>query len=212
MIWNGFFGVAYCAVWCPHPQPLSHRAGSLVIWRHHDHITVLFSQLFHLVTYIQSPYFIRLMPDHFFCQTQVGQNPFMPDAACLIVPVSTAFGPVALPATSPDLPSPPPYSVPPVVLFPRLRLSLRPNPKRGLLSSRKFCSICILRLYSAIIWCGSRPSVTEQQPRPRALLRCSCCVLAFRPFHDALLPGAVRYGTGHRALPRRPVARRPQAR
>ena len=162
------------------------------------------------------------MPDHFFCQTQVGQNPFMPDAACLIVPVSTVFRPCSLPATSPDLPSPPPYSVLPVVLF-RLRLSLRPNPKRGLLSSRKFCSICILRLYSAIIWCGSRPSaLLNSSHGSRALLRCSRCVLAFRPFHDALLPGAcadktvrnrayVVYGTGHRA-PRRPVARRPQAR
>ena len=113
------------------------------------------------------------MPDHFFCQTQVGQNPFMPDAACLIVPVSTVFRPCSLPATSPDLPSPPPYSVLPVVLF-RLRLSLRPNPKRGLLSSRKFCSICILRLYSAIIWCGSRPSaLLNSSHGSRALLRCS---------------------------------------
>ena len=109
----------------------------------------------------------------------------MPDAACLIVPVSTVFRPCSLPATSPDLPSPPPYSVLPVVLF-RLRLSLRPNPKRGLLSSRKFCSICILRLYSAIIWCGSRPSaLLNSSHGSRALLRCSRCVLAFRPFHDA---------------------------
>ena len=46
--------------------------GSPVIWScHHDHITVLFSQLFHLVNYIQASYFPGLMPDDFFCQTQV---------------------------------------------------------------------------------------------------------------------------------------------
>ena len=162
------------------------------------------------------------MPDHFFCQTQVGQNPFMPDAACLIVPVALSFGPVACQPHHQTC-----HRRHHIQYFQssfsRLRLSLRPNPKRGLLSSRKFCSICILRLYSAIIWCGSRPSaLLNSSHGSRALLRCSRCVLAFRPFHDALLPGAcadktvrnrayVVYGTGHRA-PRRPVARRPQAR
>src|SRR5699024_8588568 len=34
----------------------------------------------------------------------------------------------------------------------RLLLARRPKPKRSLFSSRKFCSICILRLYSFMIF------------------------------------------------------------
>jgi hypothetical protein len=44
-------------------------------------------QPFHLVTYIQSPYFLWFMPDDFLSQPPIRQDPPVPDAACLIMPL-----------------------------------------------------------------------------------------------------------------------------